>query len=320
MKHAAKNIFDKTLVPLIKRSKVLRWLVAYTYVHTKTEDDSIDLPGHSKYSFLPGHDTEYCARYYAALRNLFLTPLNGSKRELEIREDIVKRFERIDREVDIKSSPVEGLYLAEAALSVECEGAFVECGCFTGGSTAKLSILAEVTGRELVAFDSFEGLPIPKQSEKVDQHMRRKVELEHEWASGEYVGSLDTVKSVVSKYGNISRCRFVKGWFENTLAADLPQPISLAFVDVDLVSSASDCIRHIWPRLARSGIFFTHDVSYVKVLQSLMSESLWRDEFKEHPPILYGAGFGLGDAAAHIGFAIKGNNDANYIKAISLSK
>ena len=106
----------------------------------------------------------------------------------------------------------------------------------------------------------------------------------------------------------------------STLAADLPQPISLAFVDVDLVSSASDCIRHIWPRLARSGIFFTHDVSYVKVLQSLMSESLWRDEFKEHPPILYGAGFGLGDAAAHIGFAIKGNNDANYIKAISLSK
>lgn len=299
---------------------MLHRIIAYSYVHSKPEGGSIELPGHSKYSFLPGHDTEYCARYYAALRNLFLTPSNATVRQLETRNEIVNRFERIDREVDIKSSPVEGLYLAEAALTVECDGAFVECGCFTGGSTAKLSVLAEVTGRELVAFDSFEGLPVPKQSEKVDQHMRRKVELEHEWASGEYVGSLDTVKSVVSKYGNISRCRFVKGWFENTLAAHLPQPISLAFVDVDLASSAKDCIRHIWPRLARGGIFFSHDVSYVKVLQSLLSESLWRDEFKEHPPIVYGAGFGVGDAAAHIGFAIKGNSDANYIKAITLSK
>lgn len=320
MKQSAKNLFNKTVIPLIRRSKTLHRIIAYTYFNSKPDGSSIELPGHSKYSFLPGHDTEYCARYYAAVRNLFLTPSNATVRQLEIRNEIVERFERIDREVDIKSSPVEGLHLAEAALSVECEGAFVECGCYTGGSTAKLSILADVTGRELVAFDSFEGLPVPHQSEKVDKHMRGKVELEHEWASGEYSGSFDTVKNIVSKYGNISSCRFVKGWFENTLAAHLPQPISLAFVDVDLASSASDCIRNIWPRLARSGIFFTHDVSYVKVLQCLMSESLWRDEFREHPPILYGAGFGLGDAAAHIGFAIKGNNDANYIKAITLSK
>jgi O-methyltransferase len=320
MKQEAKILFDKTVVALVRKSKVLQRIVDYTYIHSKTEGGGIDLPGHSKYCFLPGHDTEYCKKSYGALRNLFLNPLNGTRTELEIRAEIVERFERIDREVDIKSSPVEGLYLAEAALSIECDGAIVECGCYTGGSTAKLSILADVTGRDLVAFDSFEGLPVPGQSEKVDQHMRRRVELEHEWVSGEYSGSLDAVKSVVSKYGSLSRCRFVKGWFENTLATHLPDPISLAFVDVDLASSAGDCIRHIWPRLAHSGIFFTHDVSYVKVLQSLMSESLWRDEFKEHPPILYGAGFGLGDAAAHIGFAVKGNDDANYIKAISLSK
>ncbi|HLT27990.1 MAG TPA: TylF/MycF/NovP-related O-methyltransferase, partial [Zeimonas sp.] len=43
----------------------------------------------------------------------------------------------------------------------------VEAGCFKGGSTAKLSLLAELAGRELVVFDSFEGLPDNDESGQV---------------------------------------------------------------------------------------------------------------------------------------------------------
>ena len=39
------------------------------------------------------------------------------------------------------------------------EGVVVECGCFLGGSTANLSLVCEVVGRELIVYDSFEGLP-----------------------------------------------------------------------------------------------------------------------------------------------------------------
>src|SRR5690606_19018518 len=46
-------------------------------------------------------------------------------------------------------------------------GVLVEAGCFKGGSTAKLSLLAELAGRELVVFDSFEGLPDNDESGQV---------------------------------------------------------------------------------------------------------------------------------------------------------
>src|SRR5215203_1739797 len=38
-------------------------------------------------------------------------------------------------------------------------GCVVECGCYAGGSTANLSLVCSLTGRQLEVFDSFEGLP-----------------------------------------------------------------------------------------------------------------------------------------------------------------
>ena len=39
------------------------------------------------------------------------------------------------------------------------EGCIVECGCYKGSSTAKFSLAAKYSGRKLVVFDSFEGIP-----------------------------------------------------------------------------------------------------------------------------------------------------------------
>ena len=39
------------------------------------------------------------------------------------------------------------------------EGVVVECGCYLGGSTANLSLICQAVGRELIVYDSFEGLP-----------------------------------------------------------------------------------------------------------------------------------------------------------------
>src|SRR4051812_48189904 len=45
------------------------------------------------------------------------------------------------------------------SVSDDRPGCIVEAGCFKGGSTAKLSIVAAEVGRRLVVFDSFEGIP-----------------------------------------------------------------------------------------------------------------------------------------------------------------
>jgi O-methyltransferase len=317
LRNIAKTIADTVIVPTVRWIGPLHRAIAYIDQQCRLPEHG-NLPGHRRYTWLPGHDFAHNARYYAAQRAVFLGDLGEPRPDRSVRAEILARFERIDAEVEIGSSPMEALHLAEAALSLSCSGDFVECGCYAGGSTAKLSILASLTDRRLFAFDSFEGLPSARPNEVRDHNMRGSQP--HDWQPGEYVGSLESVRRTVERYGEPSRVEYVKGWFSETLPGNLPPTISLAFADVDLASSAVDCLRYIWPRLAEGGIFFTHDVAYAKVLLNLHSEDLWRDVLREYPPIWWGAGWGLGDAAAHLGFAVKGNLMPEYLKALTLSK
>jgi predicted O-methyltransferase YrrM len=250
--------------------------------------------------------------------DLFLRNASAGRYDRKVRSDILRRFRRIDREVSIKSTPSDGLFLAEALLSLVCHGAVVECGCFSGGSTAKLSIVAKATQRRLVVFDSFEGLPASGDDDAADVHVRRPIK--RPWRPGEYAVPLDAVKETVREYGELDVCTFVKGWFQDTLRSGLPDRVAFAFTDVDLSSSARECLIHVWPRLAEGGVYFSHDVAFVKVLLALNDEQLWRDILREHPPVFFGAGFGMSDSSPHLGFAVKGRPSAQYIKGLTYRK
>jgi hypothetical protein len=88
----------------------------------------------------------------------------------------------------------------------------------------------------------------------------------------------------------------------------------------NIPSSARECLLHIWPRLCEGGAFFSHDIAYIKVLQAFNDEHLWREIFYEHPPILFGAGYGICDSSPHLGFAVKGQVTADYIKSLTFDK
>jgi O-methyltransferase len=253
---------------------------------------------------------------------IFVQNGNGSKYGAAVRAAMLERFKRIDREVPIKTSQTDGLFMAEAMLSLECPGAVVECGCFSGGSTAKLSIVARTTGRELLAFDSFQGLPAVDayETQKIKTRQPMSFVATRPWRAGQYAAGLPLVRDHVERFGELSVCRFVEGWFSDTLAKSLPEPIAFAFADVDLPSSARECLLHIWPRLAQGGIFFSHDVGSIKVLQALASEQLWKHAFHEHPPIIFGAGYGMSDASRQLGFAVKGPVTPDYIKSLTFEK
>src|SRR5581483_11105357 len=203
----------------------------------------------------------------ARYEDLFLKSGESSRYDRSIRASILERFKRIDREMDIRTTPTDGLFLAEALLSIECPGAVVECGCFNGGSTAKLSIVAKMTGRGMFVFDSFEGLPEADAYNTFDLHARRSLAWVRNghWEVGQYAAALDVVKANIERYGEISVCTFIKGWFNETLEAELPPQIAFAFTDVDLSSSARECLLRIWPRLSEGGAFFSHDIAYIKV-------------------------------------------------------
>jgi O-methyltransferase len=259
---------------------------------------------------------------YHRLRALFVS--NGDKTQYDrtVRKDIVRRFERIDHEMDIVTTPTDALFLAEALLSLDCEGDMVECGCYAGGSTAKLSILAGIVGRKLYVFDSFEGLPEAAPDELQDYHARRSTAWMTDWTKGRYTAGLDRVRANVGKWGDISVCDFLKGWFEDTLKPEnLPGKTAFVLTDVDVPISVKQCLVSLWPLMSEKGTYFSHDIAFIKALQVMADERLWADVLHEPRPILFGAGFGLCDASPHLGFLVKGAKLApEYIKSLTISK
>lgn len=259
---------------------------------------------------------------YTELRRRFID--NGDMAAIGIaqRRDMVRRFEEIDRSVPLATTPMDGLLLAELLMSTSGGGDIVECGCFSGGSSAKLSIVAAALGKRLVIFDSFKGLLVLDEYDKRDYHVRHHVEWLPVWHSGKYSASLEIVKNNITQYGEISVCDFVPGYFEDTLQDSvLPERIALAFTDVDTPTAVRTCLTRLWPRLAPGGVYASHDVALVKSLQVLLSESVWRDEIGEFPPILFGAGFGVCDSAPHMGYFVKGKElSAEYLKSLTINK
>lgn len=131
-------------------------------------------------------------------------------------------------------------------------GDILEFGCYTGISSAKLSIIAKIINKKLYVFDSFEGLPeIDSSASEIHKSIYQK---------GQYSCSLDTVKKNVSQYGVIKNTEFVKGYFESTLKNySKIEKIAYTFIDVDLVQSLEECLDFVLPLLQKDGIIFSHE-------------------------------------------------------------
>ena len=185
-------------------------------------------------------------------------------------------------------------HLAMAAklfeISPEVEGVVVECGSFLGGSTANLSLACELAGRELVVYDSFEGLPAPRPGDKYAR----------EGQTGALAADLDTVRETVRRFGSIERCTFRKGWFSETLP-EHTEPVVLAFLDVDYQASLDDCVRNLWPHLTERGYVFIDEFVLTDYCALFWSERWWRESFDTTPPGLIGAGSGVGVGQYYLG-------------------
>lgn len=172
----------------------------------------------------------------------------------------------------------------------EVEGVVVECGCYLGGSTANLSLACEIVDRELVVYDSFEGLPSPNPEDKYGNPL----------TEGFLRADLEAVRENVRRHGTIDRCTFVKGFFADTLPGD-DRPVVLCFLDVDLQASLHDCIQNLWPRLTGQGYLFVDEYVFSDYCALFYSEEYWRRYFDTTPPGLLGAGSGVGVGEYYLG-------------------
>jgi O-methyltransferase len=225
---------------------------------------------------------------------LFLNPrIRPAYRMTWVRRlQLAHRMWRTTRGVFTGTSYKAHLAMAVKLLEIppDVEGAVVECGCFLGGSTANLSLVCDIVGRDLIVYDSFEGLPPPTPND-----IYAKPE-----ATGFLRAELDVVKDNVRRYGAIDRCTFRKGWFNDTLPRH-EEPIVLCFLDVDYQASLHECVLNLWPHLTEKGYVFIDEYVLTDYCALFWSERYWRTHFDRTPPGLLGSGTGVGVGQYYLG-------------------
>lgn len=196
-----------------------------------------------------------------------------------------RNYTRVTSGTNWRAHLVMAMKLLEIA--PDKKGVVVECGCFKGGATVNLSLICKITGRQLIVYDSFEGLPPPTKGDPVAERSFRKG-----FIPGVFAGSLEEVSGNVRKYGAIEACSFRKGWFNDTLPSH-EGPIVLAFWDVDFYSSLHDCLLNLWQHIAHGGFVFLDEYRNVAYCSVFYSEKYWSKYFESAPPGLIGVGTGV---------------------------
>lgn len=163
-------------------------------------------------------------------------------------------------------------------------GVVVEAGCFKGASTAKFSLAAKYSGRQLIVFDSFCGIP-PND----EDHGKNIFGDSVNFPAGDYSGNLEEVKHNIDRYGQLDICTFHKGWFEDTMPS-FSEPITTAYIDVDLASSTRTCLRYLYPRLVEGGELYSQDGHLPLVIDVFRDKTFWREEVGCEPPFVDGLG------------------------------
>jgi O-methyltransferase len=191
------------------------------------------------------------------------------------------------------SNFISHVLMAAEILNVppETPGVIVECGCYKGGSTVNLSLVAAMCGRRLHVFDSFEGLPEPDAGDA--GHVVMAEGLVRTYTPGAYAGTLNEVKSNVRRFGAPAASTFHKGLFSDTLP-EFDEPVVFAYLDVDLATSEKTCVRHLWPLLVPGAFVFTDEAHHLEIAELFFDRQWWKDELHSPPPGLVGAGSGLG--------------------------
>jgi O-methyltransferase len=144
-------------------------------------------------------------------------------------------------------TPLEGAQIMAAVRATSKRGgSMAEVGVYRGGS-ARVIRLADAE-RPLHLFDTFEGLPSPKQTDEAVGFST--------FRQGDFACSLENVQRYLQDLPNIY---FHKGLFPLS-AVDLAiNEFSFVHIDVDLYQSAFDAIAWFYPRMKTGGIILGHD-------------------------------------------------------------
>jgi O-methyltransferase len=148
------------------------------------------------------------------------------------------------------------------------EGVYVECGVAAGAQI--IAMAHGAPNKEIFAFDSFEGIPLP--SNKDDQYPGIRMISKKEQralpdpgeqvleSSGATVYSLDQFwENIQASKVQASNIHAVRGWFEITVPEFEQHPIAILRLDGDLYNSTMVCLKHLFPMVIPGGLVIIDD-------------------------------------------------------------
>lgn len=141
-----------------------------------------------------------------------------------------------------------------SVLDRSIQGDFVECGVWRGGASiyarAVLNALG-ATDRTVWLADSFEGLPVQQEQDKIDIAFAGMNHL---------AVSLDTVRQNFARFGLLAdNVKFLKGWFCDTLKDAPIDKIAILRLDGDYYSSTMDALTALYDRVTLGGYIIVDD-------------------------------------------------------------
>ena len=198
-----------------------------------------------------------------------------------------RNHSRVTSGVSWRAQLVMAMKLLELPHPKRLPGDVVECGCWKGGTTVNLSLICKITGRKLIVYDSFEGLPPPESGDIIAERTFKQG-----FIPGIFGGTLEEVQDNVRKHGAIDVCEFRKGWFADTLPNHKGE-IAMLFLDVDFYASLHSCLLHLWSSVANKGFVFLDEYANLPYCAVFFSEKYWDRYFSCPPPGLTGTGTGV---------------------------
>jgi hypothetical protein len=143
-------------------------------------------------------------------------------------------------------------------------GDFVELGVARGGCSALMgsTIFSDKNpnNRNLLLFDSYEGLPEPTQDDfkenKTGNHVRPM-------PKGSCLGTLPEVKNLIFNIKKFPRekVRLIKGWFDKTIPKERNkiQKIAVLRIDGDWYESVKTCLEGLYDKVEVGGVIISDD-------------------------------------------------------------
>jgi O-methyltransferase len=134
------------------------------------------------------------------------------------------------------------------------DGDIVECGVWRGGASlyakAVLNVL-DADNRTLWLADSFEGMPVQNEADRVDPALDDCSFL---------AVSLDEVQENFTRFGLLDdKVKFIKGWFSDTLPVAPIKRIAVLRLDGDYYSSTMDTLNALFNRVTNGGYIIIDD-------------------------------------------------------------